>query len=567
MGLIIIPNQPVSFEDTTDSCKCTTTLKYNQLVNFGDVTQFQVKLEACNDAEQLIPDSGFDGEPNVSWILPSDYTIAFSQLCRGDTTGTSCAEADLSVISTPGVYQVTLVVASGSAYFNLQGTDFSYTSEEVGEGINVFTFFFYDDDATLSVCLSPNSCISSIEMKRIYAPRVSVFAEDGTWIHTFNGEDINQNTISNPEGEFTFAEDTMTFSLNWDSLEVSEGCYNICLIDPCDTTNGQNLENLVSCPNFSEECFDAEWFADGTNFSISFITQGLLYQSANDDGFLSLQSNNTPLVEGICYDASFTIMQGETYPYYAEARLVTESFAGTWQSAWGTYTESFTAQAGEHIFIEVRSLVNPGPDTEHNMAISNITCNVADECLECAYDSNMFKLGSHECTHLINVCNNDNGMGFVFNNSGFSPRIRLYSKYVKATYKAERDSFENSYGRKSVQYFKRRKARLLKVDTAPEYVHDFLSTLMGYDHLWIASVEYFVIDEEYNPIYNELDDEFASVEINIEEKIQLVQNVNCGDNGNICVLTAQGYLADPLDPEYVLGDPQGRCLNAPINIE
>ena len=90
---------------------------------------------------------------------------------------------------------------------------------------------------------------------------------------------------------------------------------------------------------------------------------------------------------------------------------------------------------------------------------------------------------------------------------------------------------------------------------------------MGYDHLWIASVEYFVIDEEYNPIYNELDDEFASVEINIEEKIQLVQNVNCGDNGNICVLTAQGYLADPLDPEYVLGDPQGRCLNAPINIE
>jgi len=50
----ISPNQPVEFNDENINCQCDG--EGSQLIQAGDVTQFQVELEVCNDMPNLILD-------------------------------------------------------------------------------------------------------------------------------------------------------------------------------------------------------------------------------------------------------------------------------------------------------------------------------------------------------------------------------------------------------------------------------------------------------------------------------------------------------------------------------
>jgi len=67
-----------------------------------------------------------------------------------------------------------------------------------------------------------------------------------------------------------------------------------------------------------------------------------------------------------------------------------------------------------------------------------------------------------------------------------------------------------------------------------EYVHDFLSTIAGYDHLYIDCVEYFVDDDEYSVSYASRNDIEAMTTINVSEKVQLVENKSCGNTSAYC---------------------------------
>lgn len=555
MGISLIPNQPVVFEDYTDPCAYPNNAIYKQLVNAGDVTQFQVKLSPCPNAEQLIPDPTFSSDPTTGdWNIGPGYYFG-NVLCLPGVVGNDYTEAKTSVISEIGIYSVTIVVLQGSAYFTLTGTDFAYTSPTFGVGTHTVTFFYYDDDATLRLYLSPESCVGSINMYKIPDPKVNILTSDGTWVHTFDGGDINQNTIENSEGSFTFVEDTMTFSLDWDSLDLADGCYRICLIDPCDSTNQQNSTNLIVGGDFAS---GAAWSISDTNSTLGIAAGKATYASTDETGFATLENISTELVQGICYDITFSVLNTVVN---ARVRVECGTFIGTWRTAFGTYTEQFTYDGVSPIVFYFESL-DMGITT-YAIEIDNAIAVVADECLACAYDSITFDLGSHECTHLVNACNNENGFGFVFNGSGFSPRIRLKSTIVRSSYKSERNYFEDSAGNKTVQYFKRRKVKEFRIDPVPEYVHDFLSTLMGYDHVWIATDEYFIEDDEYTVNYQSRNDVLANVTMLISIKEQLVENTNCGADDNLCVLSPQGYLLDPESSEFVLADPQGRCLNAP----
>lgn len=530
MSIILIPNQPVIFEDTTDPCKCTSAIQYKQLVNLNDETQFQIKLEPCDDSEELVTDPTFDVYPG-SWTLGGGYTIADGLLCRDDSVSTDCTTQVITGADTPMILQITAIITQGCGTITLVGLDDIFDSGELEVGTHVLTFYFYNSNApTLNICLCDNSCITFVGIKQILAPRVSLFTEDGVWQNTWNGDDINENTETNPDGAFTYSEDSMTFNLHWSDLDLPNGCYYICLIDPCDTTNNQNSVNVL--PNGDFATTD-DWVATVNASTTLGIAAGVCdYLSTNDSGTGEFENTATDLVVGLCYDVSYSInnIVSPASPLLTRVRFTCGPFIGSWQSVGGaTYTETFTYVSG-NVIMEFEST---GSGT-HRMTIDNVVIVVGDECLVCSYNSNTFKYGTFECTNLINACNNENGMGFVFPLSGFSPRIRLESKYVLATYKAERSSFVNSAGNRTVQYFNRRKARAFKIEMVPEYVHDFLSTLMGYDHLWIGSTEYFVTDDEYTPIYTSADDEMGQVIINIEEKLQLVENTNCGAEENSC---------------------------------
>ena len=151
--------------------------------------------------------------------------------------------------------------------------------------------------------------------------------------------------------------------------------------------------------------------------------------------------------------------------------------------------------------------------------------------------SNRFKIGDYSemCTLLINACNNNNSFGFVFIGSDFSPRLRIEAKLRQSTFASETSIFEDSGGTKGAYYFARRKSKSLSIAIQPEYIHDFLSTLKGYDTFYIGGVPYFVDDDEYSPVYGD-NDNFATVIMSVSEKTQNVKNILCTDNVTVCNL-------------------------------
>ena len=85
----------------------------------------------------------------------------------------------------------------------------------------------------------------------------------------------------------------------------------------------------------------------------------------------------------------------------------------------------------------------------------------------------------------------------------------------------------------------------------PEYVHDFLSTLGGYDNFYINDIPYSVEDDEYNVTYDDSQDLTGSISLEVSEKTQFVKNTNCSADDNSCVLGVNYLLNDSFLDQYI----------------
>lgn len=190
-----------------------------------------------------------------------------------------------------------------------------------------------------------------------------------------------------------------------------------------------------------------------------------------------------------------------------------------------TYPEYFTFVDGT-VTVSINWSALGAADGCYRIKLSD-PCNGVDF----DYESNTFSLSDYSCycpeTLYINAANAEDGLGFVFNGSGFSPRLRLQAKLKQAKYKSERTLEEDSNGTKRVIYFNRRKQKNLVADLLPEYIHDFLSTLQGYDIFYINGVPYVVEDDEYNVTYDQSQDNAGSISLLVSEQTQLIRNVHC----------------------------------------
>ena len=143
---------------------------------------------------------------------------------------------------------------------------------------------------------------------------------------------------------------------------------------------------------------------------------------------------------------------------------------------------------------------------------------------------------SNSCTLLINACNNSDAMGFVFSGSTFSPRIRVEAKLRQAKYETDVLRYTNSAGKKSNYNYSSRKQKNLAIELQPEYVHDFLRLLLGFDNVFIDNVAYVVDDDEYNVLYVPELDTYGSVSILVSQQTQNVKNTLCSDTQINCNL-------------------------------
>lgn len=528
--MIIKPNQPVIFNESIDTCS-TDTDYYTQIVDNTDDTQIQFGLDVCAGGTELNPSPNFTDATQYS--LGGGWAISSGTLCRTGVGTTTTQTVNLGASSSK-YYKVTIVVDSIS---NGGGFGVYIGSSLFGVITNTgtYTFYGFPNNTQLSlttVVADSEICISTLSVYEILTNAILAIYNSETNAY------VTEISYANNPTYFTFAEDTVTATIDWSALGLSNNCYYACLLDPCINSNGQNYSPVISNCSFASSLtgwtYGAAWSYGGSGNAIA--TWSVL--AIDDDMYQSnvfVNLSNTYTVQVV-----ITAITGTTLVYFGT------NLVGTYTT---TGTKTITAQ--------------PIGNGTLTVQITSGTVNIASVCgvavatsaYTCNYTSNDFKLSdwSLSCpeTLLINACNDENGLGFVFNGSGFSPRLRLQGKLKQAKYKAERVLEEDSNGTKKVVYYNRRKEKSFVADLLPEYIHDFLSTLVGYDRFYINNVAYVVEDDEYNVTYDQSQDNVGSISLLVSEQTQLIRNVNCSSEENSCTIGTNYLLQADNNTQYI----------------
>jgi len=512
-----IPNQPVYFGGE-DLCNADE-VQFVQIIDNTDKTQVQFKIDACQFA------------PNINDFPQFESSIFSNWSNNGSCGNQSLGTAYFTKSFGEGYYKFVIDVASIDCVLNV---NFDLTQIGTITSTGVHTFFAYctpiDGQFSFYVSTEGSVCLNTFDAFEVLTNAIlAIYDADGNWV-----DDIRYD--SNPE-YFSFVEDSMTITIDWAEREISNGCYYLCFLDPCENTNGQNYMANIRDGEFQED-INENWYVDGNAFQSG---NSVVFSGVYPDGLL-LQNNVF-----ISYTSSITI----------QINIV--SLDGTLDVYYGSYivgvnTPVATFTTGDTGIKTITGI----PNGSFDLAIIGTgecvidyvgAVNVIPDNYVCDLTSPLMRLGDYtnDCTLLINACNNENGLGFNFSNSGFTPRLRLPAKLKGATYLNERSVYEDSAGKKSTYYFKRRKRKVLAIDLQPEYIHDFLSLAIGFDNFFINGAPYFVEDSEYNITYPDVYDNVGAVRLVVSEKVQNVKNVFCSDTENVCTLPPNSLLQTNLN--------------------
>lgn len=521
-----IANQPVYFGDSTDRCSCGEG-SYPQLSDNTDTIQFQFTINNCG-AGQLLQD--FNEYPYNDWVLSDGWSISDEMLCHAGENTTS-SRLPISESDFPyGYYQVSITVESfgGVGALDVQIGNIVDGITTIGQitGVGEWNFYAFITPATdpffpNQLNLAPSVagvevCMSEISAYKILTDAIiAVYDSEGNYVTEISYVEDTER--------FKYSEDTLTVTLQWSDLNVpaANGCYYLCLLDPCENSGGQNYQADITNPDFLGN-------ANGWTLEEEAVynSNDVIIGSGNPGEFGFIVQNN--VFSGYinqCVDVDVSSITGSLVVLFGDTTVATISTPGTHRVCGvpsGDLGITLSVGSNSQATVESVSPVAVDPDD-----------------YECNLQSNTFKLANYtnSCTLLINACNNENGLGFVFNSTNnFSPRLRLEAKLNGLKYPSERISNENSLGAKKVVYFNGRKAKNLSIDLQPEYIHDFLRLLSGFDNFYINNTRYFVEDDEYNVEENEAIDNVGKVKILVSTRTQNVKNTNCSGTENDCSL-------------------------------
>lgn len=674
-----IPNQPVYFGDQ-EECN-TDEYDYNQLVDNGDSTQFQFKIDKCEDAIDRVTNGDFEGNID-DWFADAEFVYSNGMICKTAGTTLDAKSINQYCLVKDGYFVVEIDVYSLAG-----GTiDVYFKENKVGVITSAGTYRFFGKCINeeggpnyLALVTQDNAsvCIDSVhayEIKRDFV--VAVYKKDGTL--------MGEITFAQDPEKFIFYKDTVTVTVYWQDQEAENDCYYLCVLDPCRNTNGQNYPaKILNCSFDTDTVWSHlgwDYFTGNLQILISSplnphvpVTQTNVFERFDVDYYITVDVELTGsakldvkfgsnlietiaatgiynlvgkaettfdlILEGYITGAGGTIKLNSACPtkiIYGNADIVNGTFDddfGNWESEWFIYSPSLGDNRADaevtsgtptkeliqrNVFdslskeygIRVRVFLPPsgravidvyfgtsliqtlsfsGPveiktydiygypvgnldlkfvaryisSSGDTVEILDVTPIIRESEYECDFVSNMFKVSdlSQACTLLINACNDDDGMGFVFGGSGFSPRIRLNAKLKQAKYDGTKERYEDSKGDRKNVFYKRRKSKILATDLEPEYVHDFLSTLVGYDKFYINGSEPYVCDdEEYNVEYPDEMDYHGKVRLLIGPKVQDVKNINYTDVENNCAVT-DNLLVQADDPNSLITQTDGSGIS------
>lgn len=672
-----IPNQPVYFGDPL---QCNNDdVDYVQIVDNGDSTQFQLKIDKCEGANDVITNGGFDSDIS-GWTVQENWLWSDSAIVKtsGTIPGSKSIIQNSLVKERYYVCEINVLELTGgklTVYFseNIVGEIYAPGSYKFfGYCINPFPGSNYiavvaDTD---SVATKIDS-IAAFEIKRDFI--VAIYKKDNSF--------VGEITYSQNPSQFIFYKDTVTVTIYWQNVLAENDCYYLCVLDPCKNTNGQNYPaKIINCSfdgdtswshpswiyssgNILATVSDSETitasqtgvfssFDNDYHIKVDVVITGTaklvvkfgtnVVATITETGIFNISGrcigNYNIYLDATCITGSGTVRVNSTCnlkSIFGNAEIDNGSFdndLGEWDGEWEIYSPSPTdkraiatvdstdttkdliqkdvfdstnkeygirvnvlmppsARAEIDVYFGtnlVKTIIYESPVGTHTYDIygypsgnldltfraryvssSGDTVTIFDVApiirqseYECDFTSNLFKLAdfSNSCTLLINACNDDDGLGFVFGGSQFSPRVRINGKIKQAKYSSVKETYDDSVGDRKNVYYRRRKSKLLVTGLEPEYIHDFLSTLVGYDKFYVNGITYVCDDSEYSIEYGDDLDSMGSVTLQISEKIQEVSNRNYTDVTNDCKL-GESLLLRADDPNSFVTQTDGSKIN------
>lgn len=496
-ALTYIPNQPILFKRPNETeCLTCEEYKHYQLIDKSDISQVQFKVQPCGNSINVQQDWN-------NYNLGFGWSNYFGALRKVATNSFSLAL--LSGIIAPNTnYFVEVSIREINGTLDLRFN----TAQQLLNGVGLHRFVINSSNSQqfdFQIFMQGNSQTVTIDY-------INIYSLGENFIFSIHDKDGNHqaeiNTFDNPSA-FVFAEDTVTVSIDWNSLNLPDGCYQIRYSDPCVNTCGQN--GIVN-GGFAN---NSGWQLFTSNNRLRIINGKLQFNNVGAD----YAQNAATLCDGVQYKITWEL---EVFNN-AQAFIRIGTATGTIRNSTGTYIDVITAN-GSNFDIVVEDAGGVGRPLAF---IDNVKLELVDKSeIVPQLESNWFEYGEHDCTLMINACNSNDGLGFIFGNSGFTPRLRIDGTIVNAQYDLSRDTILSSIGKKDVYFGRRRKNKELRVPLSPEYYHDFLSLLPLFNNVYINNKKYAVDSDGYELDYNSDLPNFSTATINISEKTQHIETNN-----------------------------------------
>ncbi len=522
-----IENQPVKFDIVIEDCSQCDTLPTLQFVEQGDITQFQIGLEPCILADNIIVDGNFENDLADWQTSGAGWSAINNEACHsGNASGTIFQD----VLTPNKYYQVEFEVKENSGVFGDLVVQIGNFISFVITGIGTFTVSGFTDTSKIAF-LSPvggEVCIDNVSVFEVDINYIfGICDQDGNVLTTINLLDsFTPGTEFNPpfinDATFNLTDGALTVFIDWTDLGIQDGCRNIFILDPCVNNRGQN--GLFN----GDFHLNSGWTAVDVAGGAFVILSGKgSYAGGAGASESTFTNDDTTLGVGVSYDVTYTLSNMSN----TNITIKLGTVSGTTRNSNGTFSDTIISDGTTFNIFADSTAAGGGEIDDIELSLTNDSDIIKDNV------SNEFSLGFQDCTLLINACNDTDQFGFEFDQSNFSPTIRVCAKLVQSQYGADRVVERNSFARYRNVFYQRTKTKLLKIDSQPEYVHDFLSLLLGFDHFYIDGTEFFVPqDEEYIPNYDGDQDNIGSVQFNVAFKEKLTRNVICEEEGSGCAL-------------------------------
>lgn len=461
-------------------------MKY--LGDVDDITDANVEILSVDSETQITLAS------SVTFTI-SDYYEISEWIYVGDIrTVNGYAEIDNQVLTTTTsalrqtIEDETLYKVEFTITFIDPDDPASFLS--VGLGSNTVLSLFADDieakkytvfgksDGTLfqlAIDGNPKLNIDDIIVSKMY--------DTSYEIKNCNTDDVEYTSV---DADFVYSNTSnqLKMLIDWSSVEC-DNCYYI------DVWQGSETGGIESISNGDFAAGDTDWNV-ATGWS---IYSGLANYDDTGNGSLTQTDLSVDLSIGISYTLSFFLTYAAgvlNVSLYKVGVLVQDMGDFNTNGLKSISTGVLTSEVDEIRFKPIG--VGHKSYLVEDVSLLSETITLNNYRTDCINVSNEL-----DCTIKLSGTNNDNAFGIDFESLSYNPFIRVQGELTTPKYDGDKENEEDSLGINKTLYFKSETKRDLFIYDVPEYHHEFIRLLLGYDTFLIDDVEYVSTSAAYSP--------------------------------------------------------------------